>query len=165
MKPKKQIGGRQRLEWPVLEGIALTAATIGAPEPLIKAIKKNGSKAFLTGNRIDTGILLPELFAALSKASELPEGVATPQDWLATEKAKREAIKRQQDENSVMPTADAKRQSAEAMALVFAELERRDRELPPALAGLSAVEIYKRMNGDTESIRRNLQNKFEEIGN
>ena len=70
----------------------------------------------------------------------------------------------QVDERSMMPTADAERQAAEAMALTFAELDRRDRELPPALAGLPAVEIHKRMINDTGSIRKTLEAKFKEVG-
>lgn len=169
-KSKKQenepakVSGRQRLTWPVIEGIAAAAAMLGAPEALIKSVKKNGSKAFMTGNRVDTGILIPELFTALIKGSELPEGIATPQDWLATEKAKREAIKRREDEKSVMLIGSAKAQASAAMSMVFGELERRDREMPPALAGQSAVEIGKRMAADTESMRRSFKLKFEEIG-
>ena len=63
----------------------------------------------------------------------------------------------------MMLTADARRQASEAMAATFGELERRDRELPPALAGLSAVEIFKRMNADTESIRKTLKSKFDGV--
>lgn len=64
----------------------------------------------------------------------------------------------------MMLTADAERQACEAMSLTFAELERRDRELPPSLAGLDAVSIFKRMRADTEQIRKTLKEKFEEVG-
>lgn len=156
--------GRARTSWPVIEGISVVSAQIGVPESLVKQVKRNGSKAFLTHNRIDTGILLPELFAALSKTNELPEGIASPQDWLATEKAKREAIKRQQDERSVMPTADAVAQASAAGSHFMSELERFCRELPPALAGLSAVEIAKRMTSVAESVRKTLKQKLADIG-
>lgn len=126
--------------------------------------KRQGCRAFISGSRVDSSLLIPFLFKMLQKGSDLPDGFASWREVLESEKAKREAIKRQTDEKSVMPTADAEREAAEAMALTFAELERRDRELPPALAGLSAVEIYKRMNADTESIRRNLREKFQSIG-
>lgn len=100
----------------------------------------------------------------VAKGSDLPEGFSSWKEVLDSEKAKREAIRRQVDEGAMMPTADAKREAGEAMGLTFAELDRRDRELPPALAGLSAVEIFKRMKSDTESIRKNLTEKFKEIG-
>ena len=64
----------------------------------------------------------------------------------------------------MMLTADAHREACEAMSLTFAELERRDRELPPALAGLDAVSIFKRMKSDTEQIRKTLKAKFEDVG-
>lgn len=162
-KSKSQASDR-RIDFPVIEGIAAAAARIGAPESLVKQVKRDGSKAFLVGGRVDTGILIPELFARLKKTSELPDGVTTPQDWLATEKARRERIRREVDEKAVLPAEEFWRQAAEAMALTFAELERRDRELPPALAGLSAIEIHKRMAADTEAIRRTLKEKFESIG-
>ena len=66
MKNKKiGIAGRQRLTWPVIEGIGATAAMLGAPDTLLKAIKRKGSRAFMTGNRVDTGILIPEIIAEL----------------------------------------------------------------------------------------------------
>jgi hypothetical protein len=99
-----------------------------------------------------------------SPGNDMPDGFSSWREVLESEKAKREAIKRQQDEGSMMVTADAERQAAEAGAHFFNELERRDRELPPALAGLSAIEINKRMSSDTESIRRTLKQKFEAIG-
>lgn len=64
----------------------------------------------------------------------------------------------------LMPTADAIRQAAEAGAMVMSELERRDRELPPSLAGLDAVSICKRMHTDTEAIRKTLKERFAAIG-
>jgi len=158
------VSGRQRLTWPVCEGISALAAFLRVPEAVLKQVKKSGSKAFLTHNRMDTGILIPELFAALSQKSELPDGVRSPQDWLATEKAKREAIKRQQDERSVMPTADAQRQAAEACAFVDSELQRGENELPPVLAGLSSIECGKILHNFTEKVRANAKRKFEEMG-
>lgn len=155
---------RPRAAFPIAESIGQAAAWIGASEAVLKAAKRNGSKAFLTHGRVDIGELLPFLFKMLTTGNDLPSGFSSWKEVLEAERAKREAIKRQQDEKSVMLTADAERQAAEAMGMVFAELERRDRELPPGLAGLDAVSVYKRMNADTESIRRNLKAKFAEIG-
>jgi hypothetical protein len=52
---------------------------------------------------------------------------------------------------------------AEGVGLLFSELDRRDREQPPALAGRSAVEISERMKADTKSIKKNLEQKFQAI--
>ena len=161
---KRKVFGHTRLAWPVIDGLEATANQIGAPVALVRAVKRNGSKAFLTGQRVDTGILLPELFAALAKGSKLPEGIATPQDWLAFEKAKREEIKRKTDERETMLTADAVRQAGEAGGLFMSSLEKLARELPPALAGLPTSGVAARMELEIENIRRNLKIKMQEIG-
>ncbi len=131
---------------------------------MLKAAKRKGCRAFLTHGRIDLGLLVPFLFSMVAKSNELPDGFSSWKEVLESEKAKREAIKRQQDEGITMLTADAMAQAGSAMSVVFAELERRDRELPPALAGLPAVEIYKRMKSDTEHVRKTCEEKFNEIG-
>jgi len=136
----------------------------GTPISLLKASKAAGCRAFKLGNRLDYLEFLRWYFKKDVVETGLPDGFASWREVLESEKAKRETIKRQQDEKSVMTTADACRQAAEAMALTFAELERRDRELPPAMAGLPAVEIFKRMNADTESMRKTLKDKFQAVG-
>lgn len=146
----------------MIEGIESASNRIGAPLALVKSIKKSGSKAFLTGNRVDTGILIPELFAALAKGSELPEGINTPQDWLATEKAKCQAVVRRKLEKSVMATADAKRQNGEAWAFVFSQLEKLALEGPPDYAGRTAVELGIRLNNFKERMRVEAGKRFEE---
>lgn len=158
MKPQE----RQR--FPIFESIASAAASIGVTESMVKAAKRKGCSAFITGSRVDSNVLIPFLFDMIQKGSDLPEGFSSWKEVLESEKAKREAIKRQQDEGSTMLTAEAIAQAAAAMSLVFAELERRARELPPALAGLPAVEIFKRMEADTEAIRKTLKAKFQEVG-
>lgn len=155
---------KRRISFPVVESMSQAASMCGCPESMLKAAKRKGCKAFISGSRVDLGILIPYLFSMMAKGNELPDGFASWKEVLESEKAKREQIKRQQDEGAMMLTSDAETQAASAMALTFAELERRDRELPPALAGLPAVEIYKRMTADTETIRRNLKQKFQEVG-
>lgn len=162
-KAAKKISGAQRTEWPVIQGIEACAARIGAPLALLKSLKKSGCKAFLTGNRVDTGLLVPALFAALAKGSELPEGIATPQDWLATEKAKREAIKRKQDEKLLMPISDAKRQNGEAWGFSIGYWEQHlGEEAPPEHAGRNAVELGVRYKKLVEDFRTEGKRKFEE---
>jgi hypothetical protein len=154
---------RTRVSFPVVESIGAAASIIGAPKSLLKSAKHAGCKAFLTGNRIDLAVLIPFLFGMLAKGNDLPEGIATPQDWLAMEKAKRESIKRQQDENVLAPKAEFQRQVSCAVGFIFEELDRRSRELPPVLAGLDSISIMERMEADTKTIKKNLQEKFETI--
>jgi hypothetical protein len=167
--PKKQDAASRpsrRITWPVIESAKATAAILGAPLALVKAVKQTpeGARAFLPGNRVDTGILIPVLFAALTKKSDMPDGCETPQDWLATEKAKREQIKRQREEGETMATADARRQAADAWGWLFSELERMERESPPAWSGLSSVELGKRIKAQVEKLRAGAKAKFEEVG-
>lgn len=61
----------------------------------------------------------------------------------------------------LMPVADAKRQNFSAWSFVFNELERLEREQPPALAGLTAVEIGERLHVFTERMRTEAKAKFE----
>lgn len=61
-------------------------------------------------------------------------------------------------------TAEVKRQIGEGVGYMFNELDRRDRECPPVFAGCDAISISERMEADTKSIKKNLQEKFETIG-
>ena len=152
-----------KVRWPTIYGAESFSGLTHAPLPLIKKIRKGGSKAFLSGNRIDSLTLICDLFDALNSGTRLPDGIATPQDWLATEKARREAIKRQQDERSVMPTAEVVRHAAEACGLFASELDRWARELPPSFAGLPASGVAARMETEVENTRRRLKIKLAEI--
>jgi len=64
------------------------------------------------------------------------------------------------EDDLLMPVADAKRQNSSAWNFVFSELERFQNELPPILAGLSAVEIYKHLHAFTERMRADAIEKF-----
>jgi hypothetical protein len=154
------VGGGRR-GFPVFESIGQASAVLGAPEALIKAAKRQGCAAFISGSRVDAGVLVPFLFGMLSQESELPAGMASAAEWLTTEKAKREAIKRKADEKKLMPILDAQQQASEACAFFFAELERAERELPPSLAGGTAVDISKRLHNFTETLRKVGKAKFE----
>jgi hypothetical protein len=153
-------GGRRWL--PVVESMGQAAHVLGAPLSLLKAAKRQGCKAFMSGSRVDLDVLSSFLWAM--KPSDLPAGVATAVEWLTLEKAKRETIKRQEDERSVMTTAEACRQASVAGDLTLSELERWEREMPPALAGLTTVEVSKRMHNATEALRKLLKAKFALIG-
>jgi hypothetical protein len=64
----------------------------------------------------------------------------------------------------LMPVAAAQRQAGFACGFFFEELQRAERELPPALAGLSAVEVFKHLHAFNENLRREAKLKFEAIG-
>jgi hypothetical protein len=152
----------RRQPFAAVEGQEAFAAAWGYRAEVVKLAKRKGCPGFLAGNRIDPTLAIPAINRMLQVASALPDGIASPQDWLATEKAKRESIKRQQDEKSVIPTADAERANAAAWGFVFAEIDRLCNELPPAAAGLSALEIFKRLTAFRESMRKSAKAKFEE---
>ena len=155
---------RKRLDFPIIENQSGAAALLGVPESLIKAARKKGCKAFMTHGRIDTGILIPFLFKLLATESDIPGGFSSWKEVLESEKARREGIKRQVEEKSLMPIAEAEHQAALACQFIMNELERGERELPPALAGLSSNDVSKRLHSFTESLRENGKKKFKEIG-
>jgi hypothetical protein len=84
--------GVERIKFPVIEGIRATAAHIGVPVSLVKEKKRNGSMAFLTGNRVDTGILIPELFAESFENKEESLDLASEQARLTKIRADSEEI-------------------------------------------------------------------------
>jgi hypothetical protein len=154
----------RKCPFPTFESLGQASGAIGAPQSLLKAAKRAGCKAFISGGRVEIAVLLPFLFARLVKKSHLPTGMASAAEWLTMERARREAIKREMDQGETMPTAEAERQAGEACGFFFAELERGERELPPALAGGSAVEIYERLHAFTENLRQAGKEKFEKVG-
>ncbi len=55
--------GKMGAKFPILESIAQCAGMLGCSESRLKAAKRQGCAAFVSGGRIDTAILLPFLFA------------------------------------------------------------------------------------------------------
>jgi hypothetical protein len=158
----------KRAPFPLVENMTQAATVTGAELVYIKMAKQKGCPAFGVANRIDLQILFPFLVSMLvdllKKGSKIPGGFATWKQVLESEQATMATIERKSKENKLMETAEAKRQAAEACQFVFNELERAERELPPALAGLSSVECFKRLHSFTEGLRKNAQAKFEEVG-
>ena len=159
----KDVGGRPRNNFPVLQSIAQCAGMLGCPDSLLKAAKRQGCKAFIAGGKVDTGILLPFLFAANTKATKMPEGFSSWKEVSEMNTAGILEVKRKTAQKAVMEASEVKRQVAEGIGMIFSELDRRDRELPPAMAGRPAVEISERMLADTKSIKKTLEQKFKEI--
>lgn len=64
----------------------------------------------------------------------------------------------------LVPMLECQRQAAEAMSYTFSELERIAQTTPPALAGLDAISIFKRLKSEIERMRKTLKEKFQAIG-
>lgn len=148
----------------ILDTMGAAAAWCGCSESWLKAAKKQGCKAFELNGRVRMDILVPFLIAMKSEAGKIPEGFASWKEVREKWDADFAEVRTKTAQKKVMLTDDAVRQAGEAGGIFFAELERRDRELPPALAGLDTISINKRMKSDTENIRKALKQKLSEIG-
>jgi len=113
--------------------------------------------------------------AVLSWAAKNSKELGDPKDVRAAMQVERLAIlkasrARVERENQIaakelMPCADACRQAAEAMALVFSDIIRDANELPPQLVGHNdPVAVYKILNGRIEKHRADWSEKFKSIG-
>lgn len=151
---------------PVFESMPHLSGTIGMPIGIVKALKAAGCPAFVAGNRVQLYPLLRQFFAEFGggdSESAPPDGLPTWREALNRVQTQREEVKLAKEKGELMPTADAERMAGEAMGYCFAELERITVELPPAMAGMGAVEIHKRISGEVERMRRALVEKFEAI--
>ena len=157
-------GERRRFKFPIFESMGQAARALKISEPLLKAAKRQGCTAFISGSRIDSLELVIFLLAKRTQGNDLPAGMASWAEVLTMEKARREEIKRQQDETRLMLVDDACRQAAIAATHFFEGLSQQERELPPVLAGGTAVDICKRLHSFNESLRKSCQEKFEAIG-
>lgn len=161
MSDAPKISGRQRLVWPVFESIRQAAGALHYTEAEIKLCKNTGSKAFISGGRVDSGILIPDLNDLLHQSSDLPKGFTSWKEFGESRRAKISDVELQEKKKLVMETAQARRQNGEAWAFVFSQLERHCLESPPNLAGRSAVEIFERLTQFKETMRKTAQEKFE----
>jgi len=86
---------------------------------------------------------------------------------LAILRATREKLDRANkiEAGELISFAEASRQAAEAMALVFSDIIRDANELPPQLVGHNdPVAVYKILNGRIEKHRADWSEKFKSIG-
>jgi hypothetical protein len=67
-------------------------------------------------------------------------------------------------EKEMMLTADAQRQASHVMAIVFDDMMRDARELPPACAGLPADEVGEILSARIEKHRADWEKKFAAFG-
>jgi hypothetical protein len=142
MKPpiKPKLGRPPIGELGRVEGMKVFCAKWGCSTAMLKTAKQKGCAGFYQ-NRIDPLVVIPFIFNIITAATNLPDGLASWKEVREMNDALISEVKRKEAQKLVMLTSDGKRQAADAMASTFSELDRRDRELPPALAGRSAVEI------------------------
>ncbi len=81
----------RRVRFPVFESIAQTASALGVSVALVKRAKRDGCAAFISGNRIDTSILIPHLFALALAKNEILR-LDPPQEFAALAAARRREI-------------------------------------------------------------------------
>lgn len=163
-KPQGRVAGRQRTEWPVLKGMKHAAGILHAPYEVIRQLRESGAAGFLSDNRMDTGIVVPQIFDVVCGGQKLPAGCAS---WKEAGEKYRSLIAKHElelSEKLSIPAAEAQRQANECGGYMFGELERMVRELPPALAGLSTPEVHKRLRLEVERVRTELKLKLNEVG-
>jgi hypothetical protein len=147
-----------------IRGVKVFSALTGYSLAFIKAVQATqaGAEAFK-----DNEIYLIRFVRAANKllgtANELPTGFATWKEFNEMQVARTNEVKRKEAQKLVMETSEVKRQIGEGVGMMFSELDRRDREQPPGMAGRSAMEISERMLADTKGIKKALAQKFQEI--
>lgn len=160
---KHNIGTEVESDKPLsYESLQQCSADTGIPMAILKAAKLKG---FFKHHRCRvTGPLLKWIFTECNGNSDQPPNGMRWPDVLAREKAKREEIRRKKDEGSVIDFTEARRQSGEAEAFYFAEIDRLERELPPLLVGRTGPEISSDLKRSLEELRRASREKFNAVG-
>lgn len=153
--------GRQRTQWPMFESSKSFAAWGNYTIEVVKFAKAKNCAGFLSGNRIDPGLLVPAINELLNAETELPAGYTSWREFGESRRAKIADLELDEKKKLLMPIADAKKQNGEAWAFVDAKLERHVLEDPPDYAGRSAVEIGIRLRNFKETTMREARSKFE----
>ena len=81
-----------------------------------------------------------------------------------TAERQRLELKLSKEQGKLMGTAEGCRQVSEAMALIFSDMARDAAELPPNLAGRTAVDIGIILSARIEKHRKEWADKFDAIG-
>jgi len=102
----------KRTKFPVLESMQQAASRLGCSLALVKSAKREGSLAFQAHGRVDTAILIPELFGMLTKQADGQgnEYLDAQQEQARLNKSKRAA---QDRENAEAEKLLIKREDAE----------------------------------------------------
>jgi hypothetical protein len=146
---------------PTFESMPQVRATTGMPITVIKAAKKSGCTAFVTGNRIKLGPLLRWFFSEFDDAAERPpDGLATWREALNRAQTKREELRLATESRELIPVADSEAAVGQAIGVLFAGLEMALGELPPMLEGRSLPEINSRCQTIIELLKTELRRAF-----
>lgn len=136
------------------------AARTGLPLGFLRKCSAAGCPAFERNGRVDLNKLLPWIPKVMESREELPAGFDSWTAYLNSVKAKREDLRLQKERGEAIDINDAAEQARSAESYYFAELDRIEREFPPALAGLSATEISKRLKTFLDDLRQASREKF-----
>lgn len=144
------------------ESIAACAAALNINPSLLKIAKRNGCNAFLTGGRINTYTVVRFLFEMLSTSkAELPEGFSSWMDVLNSERAKREKIKREKEDQTVLDYPTAEAAAADAESFYFGELDRAEMEIAATFNfDAPSFETLKKIFAN---LRQNSREKFQAV--
>lgn len=139
--------------------MAHCSGALGIPRKVLSMAKKQGCAAFDGSGRVR---LLPLIRWIFSEERE--EGSV---DWgykFEEYRAKREALKLRKEEGESLDADEVRDVVARGVATLFTELERMFvNELPPALAGLDAVNIRIRAERATAEIKTAVREKVKTI--
>lgn len=102
-------------------------------------------------------ILARVIFAALAGAGK------KARERLTLAQAQREELKLQNDRRELISWTEAHAQAREAAAFFFGELDRAERELPPAIKGLDEIEAMQALKAFFKSVRENARKRFDTI--
>ena len=137
------------------DSMANLSSATGIPLADIKRAKKLGCTAF-RNTRIDLYPLLHWLF------KDDDEDVSNWSEELCRVKTLRERIRLAEDEGRVMDFSKVVEGAGLMMSILFGRLDRMANQLPPSLKGLDELAIKRRIEDETEELRRDIKAKFAE---
>jgi hypothetical protein len=156
------------------------APTPAAPAPAVAMIdaEKLAALANLTKRRLyqlaNENKLPPPTngqFPMLASIKQLFAFYQRDGEEIQKEKLKKLTAERQMTElklanqqGRMMEIAEVLRQVHAGVGAMFEELERMEREQPPAMSGLSAIDVEIRLKEAIKQIKKNLTVKFQSIG-
>lgn len=123
---------------------------------VLKAAKAGGCSGFRS-NRVDLGPVLQWIF-------QQDESSVDWGDEFEKWRAKREKIKHDKDADQVRDIGEVKDGANRAMSIVFSQLDRIFcSELPPALKGLTEIEIRNRSQKEILALQELLRAEFRKL--
>jgi hypothetical protein len=139
------------------------AIQLGVSRQLIAAHIKKGDAPGLD-DLIGWNVYLAQKGRIGSAPDDLRRAIAQERLEILKETKAKLARENQVETGKLIVFSDARRQCAAAWCFVFDQLQRGENELPPALAGLSCIQVYERLHAFTERLRKDAKEKFEKIG-